>query len=159
MEKGFTSTPKISLNNSNLILPRGLVKIYAALSQVLQYSIWISFDWNFSLTKWNCVSIFFVFLWNIGLFASLIELWLSHLIIVSSFCTYLVSWINLLNQTASHVAAHISWYSYFAETRIQCSSSCCSMKLPWAQCWMHSLLWIICHLDFWPNPSLRNLSI
>lgn len=44
LEKCIQGMPNTSLNYSNLILPRGLVKILAALSQLLQYSIWISFD-------------------------------------------------------------------------------------------------------------------
>lgn len=109
--------PNTSLNNSNLILPRFLVKISRALSQLLQYSIMISFHSTFSVKKWNCVSLCFVFLWNTRLFASFMELSLSHWITLATFCSYPTSRISLLNQTTSHLAVHIAWYSSSTEDK------------------------------------------
>ena len=111
MEKGLSWTPSILLNNSNFTRARGLVKISAILSQVLQYSTMISFDCSFSLTKWNWVSICLVFLWNTGLYASLMVLWLSVLMEVEFFCSSPASLRSLLNHITSHVAAHNAWYS------------------------------------------------
>ena len=111
MEKGIFCTPNIPLNNSNFTHPRGLVKISAKLSQALQYSTHISFDCIFSRTKWNWVSICLVFLWKTGLYASFIVLWLSVLMLVASFWLSPALLSNLLNQMASHIAAHNAWYS------------------------------------------------
>ena len=112
--KAFSSIPSFSRKYTNFDVIRGLVKIYAFCSSVRMYCNFRLPLCTRSLMKWYFISMCFDLSWNIRFSKSLMQLWLSQLLIVESSFPPNRSKGSFLIQTASLQASLAAIYSALA---------------------------------------------
>ncbi len=103
-------SPRLLRFDSNLIRPSGFVMISAIMSEVEQYVNLMFLCSICSRIKWCAISMCFVRLWFVGLFARVIVDWLSCWMSIVS-CLNLISSSRCWIHSASFVAIDNDWYS------------------------------------------------